>query len=78
MTVKDVLWTLLILALVLLVHPITFVPNGLMDSKGCPMDSFESTFGHVCPFLPFVPKGLIESKVCPMDSFKTAFSPASL
>ena len=47
-----------------------------MDSKGCPMDFFNTAFSPACPSLPFVPKGVMESKVCPIDSFNTAFSPA--
>ena len=72
-----VLWTLLTLPFVLHLHPITFVPKGLIESKGCPMDSFNTAFSPNCPSLPFVPNGLIEGKVCPMDSFNTAFCPTS-
>ena len=37
-----------------------FVPKGLMDSKVCPVDSFNTalSFSPACPSLPFVPKGL--------------------
>ena len=76
MTVKYVLWTTLTLPLVLLVHPITFVPKGLMDSKVCLLDSFNTAFSPAFPSLPFVTKGLIESKVCPIHTFNVAFSPA--
>ena len=58
----------------LLVHPITFVPKRLMESKVCPMDYFNIAFSPACPYHPIVPKGLMYSKQCPMDSFNTTFS----
>ena len=63
-----VVCTSLTLPLVLLVHPITFVPKGLMDSKVCLMDSFHTAFSSAFPSLPFVTKGLMDSKVCPIHS----------
>ena len=71
----DVLQTPLIMP-VRLVCPITFVPKGLMESKVCPMDSFNTAFSPACPSLPFVLERLIDSKGCPMDSINIAFSPA--
>ena len=64
--VKYVLSTPLTLPLVLLklINPITFVPK--VDSKGCPMDSFNIAFSSVVHLITFIPKGLIESKVCPI------------
>ena len=53
--VRYVLWTPLTLSLVLLVHPITFVPKGLMDSKGCSMYSFNTAFSSSCPSHHFCP-----------------------
>ena len=47
-----------------------------MDSKGCPMDSFNTAVSPACSSLPFVPKGLMQSEVCPIHSFNDAFSPA--
>ena len=44
-----------------------------MESKICPMDSFNTVFSPACPSLPFIPKGLMQSKVCPTNP---AFSPA--
>ena len=70
--VRYVLYT----PLVLLVHPITFVPKGLMDSKVCLMDSFNTAFSPAFLSLPFVTKGLMESKVFPIHSFNAFFSPA--
>ena len=65
-----------LLLIVLLVHPITFVPKGLIESKVCPIDSFNTGFSPSCPFLLFFRKGLMESKACPEDTFNTAFIPA--
>ena len=59
---KDFLQTPLILP-VLLVHPMTVVPKGLMESKVCPMDSFNAVFSPAFPSLNFVPKGMIDSTV---------------
>ena len=52
-------WTPLTLPLVLLklVHPITFVPKGLMNSKGCPMDSFNTAISPACPYHHLCPEG---------------------
>ena len=61
---------------VLLVHPTTFVRKGLMESKVCPMDSFNTAISPACKYLPFVPKALMDNKGCPKDTFNTAFSPA--
>ena len=63
-----------LLSIVLLVHPVTFVHKGLMESKVCPMDSLNNAFSPACLSLPFVPNGLMEIKVCPIVSFHTAFS----
>ena len=38
-----------------------------MDSKGCPMDSFNSAFSPACPSLPFAFSGLMDNKGCPVD-----------
>ena len=54
---------------------LSVVSKGLTDSKGCPMDSFNSVFSHACPsIITFVFKGLKESKRCLMDCFNTVFN----
>ena len=37
------------LVLLNLVHPITFVSKGLMESKLCPIGSFKIAFSPACP-----------------------------
>ena len=41
-----------------------FVQNGLMDIKGCPMDSFNTAFICVCPSFPFFFKRMMDGKGC--------------
>ena len=44
------------------------IPKGLMDIKGCPMDSFQTALPHACPSLTFVSKGIMNNKEYPVDT----------